>query len=485
MTRPPLRATTKLAWLTVLPCGIYLLLDLARPMGYDEEDEAPLLSWLTGADLTLRRATLIGLAVACLAQPLIWFVGWLWRRHSRQPDRVRKLVTVISSALLLFPLTFDVIAVIVIDRAAVALCLPTTMFALWGAHRLQYYRRMPWTMTVAAFLGGACLGTGLGALTNTLISDFAPYYLYAAFPPSTMADVVQIQHHTTTLVYLNAGILEELGKALPVALIVLWRRDRIDGLVSGLVLGAASGLGFNLVESATYMVSPSTDSAGMQFWLRQVVGVMGAHTAFAAVAGAGIGAATQLADHRLRRTAVTCCLLLACGGHALNDIALRWFNQEIRYWAWVSDNLNTLVIQPGMLLILQGPIVVVYVVLLRRGLRDQAAGLTAELTAEASTATGAITSNEIPVLMNPAVRRWLGLVIWRRHGWAARRNLIRLHTAQLDLAGHRWHCSRGDWRPGETITTQERALTTRIGQLKARHAELISPVRAAMAGVAQ
>src|SRR5207237_10447130 len=51
-----------------------------------------------------------------------------------------------------------------------------------------------------------------------------------------------------------AGILEELAKGLAVLMLFLIMRNEVDDVVDGIVYGAAVGLGFNLLESMSYMM---------------------------------------------------------------------------------------------------------------------------------------------------------------------------------------------------------------------------------------
>lgn len=473
MTKNAPRLTVLLAWCASLACAGYLLFDLFRPLSVD--DDGPVIGILAADNTILPEVMVWTLIASWGIHPFLW-LGWLvWWRRASDPDRVTRIMNLASAVILLSPFAINGVVTLWSGWTALVLCVPTTALGLWMVHKMQRFRRIPWRVMLAVFLGGALLSTGFGATMNMLIVDFIPAYLNAAFPPETPIDMLELEYHKMTFVCFNAGVFEELGKAIPVALAVLWRRKYVDGIVSGIVLGAATGLGFNLIESVSYMGSATADGAGMQFWLRQTVGLMGAHTAFAALAGAGIGAATQLADRRLQQTAIICALLLACGSHALNDVGLRWFQQEVNSWSTVNQYVSLLVVQPGMLVILQGPLVVGYAILLRRGLREQAAGLAAELAAEAGTGLGAVTPPEIHPLLTPATRWWLRVILWRRHGWAARGNLSQLHRAQLDLAACRWHRSRGEWDPDDPALPDEQVLRAQIQIRKLRHAELLGP----------
>src|SRR5438046_5367998 len=58
----------------------------------------------------------------------------------------------------------------------------------------------------------------------------------------------------TSLAFM-AGILEELAKGVAVLLLFLVMRNEFDDVVDGIVYGAAVGLGFNYLESISYMTN--------------------------------------------------------------------------------------------------------------------------------------------------------------------------------------------------------------------------------------
>jgi hypothetical protein len=260
---------------------------------------------------------------------------------------------------------------------------------------------------------------------------------------------------------LDAGIFEELAKGAGVAFLYLLCRRWFDGVVSGVVIGATVGLGFNLAETIEYM---SGGGALFQYWARQSVALMGSHVAFTALIGAGFGVARQLPDRRARRVAIGCGFLAAMGAHFMNDACLGFFAGVEKTWLAPGPAVDAVLIQPLVLIILQGPFVAMYILLLRRGLRSQAAGLSRELGAEAQAGTGAVTAAEIPVLLDARRRFRLRVLAFRRHGGLeAYRYVGRLQAAQLDLATQRWHCSRGEADPW---AEDEATLRARVLQLK-------------------
>ena len=51
---------------------------------------------------------------------------------------------------------------------------------------------------------------------------------------------------------------------------------------------------------------------------------------------------------------------------------------------------------------------------------------------------GAITADDVQILLDPRTRTWLSLTTLRHHGWTAFRALRRIQSAQLELAMTRW-----------------------------------------------
>jgi RsiW-degrading membrane proteinase PrsW (M82 family) len=366
-------------------------------------------------------------------------------------------------------------------------CVPSTAFAAWGIYHLQRYRRMPVRVPAFAFGWGALIAAGFGGAMNLLyLADGMSIVLVprmkqvltatianprggqdlldwlagrGPLPPSAHSLVTAIQLIQSGLA-LDAGVFEELAKGAGIAVLFLLCRRWFDGPVSGVVVGAMVGLGFNLAESVDYM---SAGDALSQYWARQSVGLMGSHVAFTALAGAGFGVAGLLADRRSRRLAIGCGLAAAIGAHFMNDVCLGALGRAEQSWFTPSPTMFTLVIQPLTLLVLQGPFVAAYVLLLRRGRRDQAAGLARELAVEARAGTGAINSAEIPILLDPGRRFRLRVLAFRRRGGiGAYRYLGRLQAAQLDLATERWHRAHQPADPWDPVETELRSRVLRL-----------------------
>ncbi|MEU6159301.1 PrsW family intramembrane metalloprotease [Streptomyces sp. NPDC047130] len=415
--------------------GAEILIDLARPRTDDSDPAIGLFSPLMPV---LPRAVLwsvvAGWAVALLAGATLAVQRVAEKDATPRQVRTRGAHLVVLAALLL-PFTLFPAWTMVDNAAVLLVCVPSTAFALWAVHRMQRFRRMPAWLLLATFAWGAFVACGFGSSMNIWYMDYAPYYFGDA------GNVLEIRHQVMTGAFFNAGVFEELGKGAGVAIVCILFRRHVDGVVSGIVLGAAAGLGFNFAESVEYMGAAAA-APEFQYWMRQSLGLMAAHTAFSALFGAGLGLARQLDDARSRRFAVVCGFVAAAGAHATSNVMFRWVGQ-VKQDIPLDPNIDTLLLQPLALIVFQGPVVALYVMMLRRGIREQSAGLSQALAAEAQSGYGAVTDVEAPVLLSPVRRLWLAVTVLRRYGLAAYRRLRALHAAQLDLATHLWHASRG------------------------------------------
>src|SRR5438309_8187768 len=148
-------------------------------------------------------------------------------------------------------------------------CLPTTAFGLWVVRRMDRHHDDPWRLVLVAAAWGAIVATSLVVWGETVWESSAQHTLV----PGPGLD--------TSLAFM-AGILEELAKGVAVLLLFLVMRNEFDDVVDGIVYGAAVGLGFNYLESISYMTNlysifaPENNgaaAAGIQWYGRQVLGL--------------------------------------------------------------------------------------------------------------------------------------------------------------------------------------------------------------------
>lgn len=431
--------------------GVEIIVDLAAPRIADTDPLIGLFATTMPAYLRVEFWCVIAGWVLALA---VWLLYPVLMRALAGPSadtRRGPLATLVTAGLLLAPYLVLPLHVLFRNVGVLLACVVSTGFALWATQRMQRYRRMPLWLLLGAFAWGLLVATGFGGSTNIWYLDYAPRYAQSAIQSGVQAGdlttMARVLHNINVGLALNAGVFEELGKGAGVAVAYLMLRRYVDGVVSGVVLGAAVGLGFNLAESVEYTAAAHGGVAYFQYFMRQSVGLMAAHAAFTAVIGAGFGVARQLADRRLRAVAIGSGFLAGAGGHFASDAIFPWFGRAEYRWFHVTPALDTVVLPVLILLVIQGPVIVMYLLLARGGARSQAAGLATELREEARLGFGTVTPAEVPVLLSPGRRFWLRVIMLRRYGWAGYRALDRLQQAQLALGTQRWHRARGEVAP--------------------------------------
>jgi len=261
-----------------------------------------------------------------------------------------------------------------------------------------------------------------------------------------------------------AGILEELAKGLAVLLLFLVMRNEFDDVVDGIVYGAAVGLGFNYLESISYMTNlysifaPENNgavAAGIQWYGRQVLGLFFGHATYTAFIGAGVGIARQLPRMRQKILAIVAGFIVAIAGHFSWDAWATLFPIENTLFGLVEIHLRTL--------IMTGPFTAALIALLLFGIRYEGQNLLEQMRKEAASGYGAILPEEVPVLASPWRRLQQRLQAFNRAGFRAYFKVSRLQTAQLDLAMERWHRERKEI---DTPLEAEQQLRNRVIQLR-------------------
>jgi RsiW-degrading membrane proteinase PrsW (M82 family) len=174
-------------------------------------------------------------------------------------------------------------------------------------------------LVLGLLLFGAVVSTGLALVLNeAAIPRFLGYLArHGGLDDPSLRD------------YLAAGfvapLVEEPAKALAIVLVLIFLRGGFDGVRDGMVYGALVGLGFNIAETALYVVSGYFDTGGapydVQLIVRFVFLGLNGHVLFSALAGAGIGLARQHARGAIRVIAPVVFLGLAMLAHMVNNLA--------------------------------------------------------------------------------------------------------------------------------------------------------------------
>jgi RsiW-degrading membrane proteinase PrsW (M82 family) len=196
---------------------------------------------------------------------------------------------------------------------AVAVQVPVVVIGFWLLRRLRPIRAPARAWSVAAVVWGATAATGYSVVANDGLL-------------ALWAKGAGIRFAADWAASLTAPLNEEILKLAGVALIALAAPGAIRGPVDGMIYGALTGLGFQVMENVTYglsavqssgAVNPS-QAAGVSVLGRVGLAGLGSHWIMTAVAGAGIG---YLAAWGVRRGAwpAIICLVAAMAMHLFFD----------------------------------------------------------------------------------------------------------------------------------------------------------------------
>jgi len=397
-----------------------------------------------------------GLAVALVALGTFVLVRAYTRDSAMRRKNLIRASVLIGLGVLLWLLVIDVFlftqsAGPVVAAVCALACLPTTALGLVVVRRLDRNHKEPWRLVLVAAAWGAIVATSLVVWAETIWQTSAQQ----ALVPGPGLD--------TSLAFM-AGILEELSKGLAVLLLFLVMRNEFDDVVDGIVYGAAVGLGFNYLESISYMTNIYAIfapegiggvAAGIQWYARQVLGLFFGHATYTAFIGAGVGIARQLPNMRQKILAIVSGFIVAIAGHVAWDAWAALFPLGDGVLVLVGIHLRTLV--------LEGPFTAALIALLIFGIRYEGQNLREQMLKEAATESGAILPQEVPILASPWQRLKQRLQALSRQGFRAYFAIARLQTAQLDLAMERWHRERKEI---DTPLEAEQELRQRVIQLR-------------------
>jgi RsiW-degrading membrane proteinase PrsW (M82 family) len=168
----------------------------------------------------------------------------------------------------------------------------------------------------AAVLWGAVVSTGLSGIFNSLGSEIIVDrigMIEAADDAEQIAGIL-----TAALI---APPVEETAKGLALLVLFWFLRAEFDNLRDGLIYGALVGLGFNIAETALYVMKGYQEDGvaplGVQLAVRFVFLGLNGHLIFSALTGAGLGLARQTPRRWLRLVAPPLGYGLAVLAHAL------------------------------------------------------------------------------------------------------------------------------------------------------------------------
>lgn len=403
------------------------------------------------------RASLYGLlAVASITLGTFVLVRAFERDPATRRKHLIRATALIGLGVLLWLLVIDVFLYTQSAGPGVAIvctlaCIPTTAFGLFVVRRMDRNHKEPWRLVLVAAAWGAIVATSLVVWGETIWEQSAQH----ALVPGPGLD--------TSLAFM-AGILEELAKGTAVLLLFLIMRNEFDDVVDGIVYGAAVGLGFNFLESISYMTNVysifnaegfGAAAAAIQWYGRQVLGLFFGHATYTAYIGAGVGIARQLPHRRQKVLAIVAGFIIAIAAHFAWDAWATFFPVDNTLFGLVEIHLRTL--------IMNGPFTAGLIALLIFGIRFEGMNLLDQMRKEAASGQGAILPEEVSILSNPWRRLRARMQAFSRAGFSGYLKVSRLQTAQLDLAMERWHRERKEI---DTPLEAEQQLRRRVMDLR-------------------
>lgn len=194
---------------------------------------------------------------------------------------------------------------------------------LWHLDRRE--RESIWLFG-GTILWGALVSTGLAGLVNSLGSAALFGELRASQTTEEARDIAGLLSAA-----LIAPPVEEMTKGLALLVLFWFLRAEFDNLRDGLIYGALVGLGFNIAETALYVMQGYSESGlaplGVQLAARFVLLGFNGHLIFSALCGAGLGLARQTPRRWLQLLAAPVGYGLATVAHALaNSVGLIAFS---------------------------------------------------------------------------------------------------------------------------------------------------------------
>ncbi|MDJ0383746.1 PrsW family glutamic-type intramembrane protease [Streptomyces sp. G-G2] len=385
-------------------------------------------------------AVMAGIAVGAALQ--------VFAAITRPQGRRAVVLTWATLAALLGPFALMALAIVATYPLTALACVPSTAFVLWLLHHGQRFARLPLSVLLTAFGWGAFIVFGLGrAYTGLAFATLYGYLLKGSGSSLDPTGHLTSLYRVIDLLILHLNVVNALLVAAGVVLILLLFRRRVSDAMTGLVLGAAVGLGYTFVESILFirlygaMSSFTGVTGGFEYWIRQSIGLLGGQVAFGALLGAGLGLAAQARRRRQRRLIAGAALAASIGGAVATETLSAWLSHLAGDHIVVGSAVDTLVVSPLLWLLPQAPFIVLAILLLANGRRVRASASRVALSAEAG-AGAAITPGEVPFLSDPALRLWALASTWRQYGRTAALALLRVQSAQLDLAG--WRLRQAD-----------------------------------------
>lgn len=340
-------------------------------------------------------------------------------------------LTVLLPALTQFPEKFVI-------ACTVALAPAVPYLALYKL--LDRNAQIPLKNFLACFFWGATVGCGFSIIFNSLTG--AVVEAAAGAGASNLATSV-----------LAAPFFEESTKGLAVLVVFFILRDEFDNAVEGMLLGAASGLGFALVENCVYDTKFLT-TMGMGAFLtmgafRALTCALMGHPVYTAMTGLGLGLSREQGRSSLRFVFPVLGWVLAMSMHALWN-----FSAGVVIPAIFGESGLGLI---ALAVFVGGGCALFFHAVLLFSLMRERRTLLRYLGDEVQ--AGFIEPDELEGFRSLLGRERFVLEGLGRGTYRLRKELRR---AQLELAFRKWHLEQGDAVKGSGVDAELLLARTRI-----------------------
>lgn len=306
--------------------------------------------------------------------------------------------------------------------------------------------QVPWSNVLACLAWGATVGCGFALVGNAIFGSAV----------TALIDPEAAWNATAVLV---APVVEELVKGLAVLFVFWILRDELDNGLEGLVLGAASGLGFAVVENCIYNVGFLRQPGGEETMIamgtyRTVVNALIGHPVYTAMTGLGLGLLREVSRRNRWRA------LLPLGGFLLAvTLHLVWNGAAIAVTRALGKD-NTPQVLVVNTLVFGGAGVAFFVMAYLVGLSRERRVLLTYLAEEVG--RGFILPEELK-----SFERLFGRHRWElegllRGGWRVFRERRAMRRAQVELAFRKWHLAQGEAPRGNVVDAYVLSARTRI-----------------------
>lgn len=346
-----------------------------------------------------------------------------------------------------------------------ALLLKATAFALLPAipyvlliKLLDRNDQIPWKNYLACLAWGGTVGCGFSLVLNAIGGSMFSYFAGAsASPDATFA----------TTAVLVAPLVEEIVKGLAVLFVFWILHDEFDNVLEGMVLGAASGLGFALVENAIYNIHFAAQGASTLLEMgtyRSLVNALIGHPVYTAMTGAGLGLLRESPrGGPIRFLLPVGGLILAVGLHLVWNGAAVFLGQALG-----PENTPLVLIINAVIFGGAGTLFFTAAYLFAQARERRV--LVTYLAEEVD--RGFIMPDELESFRLLFGRQRYELAGLLQGGWRVYSQRRLLRHSQVELAFRKWHLAQGDAPRGQLVDAYVLSARTKIRDARNRLREL-------------